>query len=118
MNQNTGSPTLGIHVLANLKGCPSDLLESAETLKRILNEVISEADLNKVGETFHQFEPAGATGVIVLAESHLSAHTWPEHGTVAVDIFTCGKEGNAHEALDMLVKRFKPTAVEKKVVER
>ena len=101
----TGTNT-GTHILAVLKDCPADVLQSADVLKRILNEVVLEAKLNKVGEVFHQFDPVGATGVVIIAESHISAHTWPEKGTIALDVFTCGKEGNAHEAYDLLFKKF------------
>ena len=54
----------------------------------------------------HQFHPQGVTAVGLLAESHLSIHTWPEHGYAAVDVFTCGEEARPQQACDYLVKRF------------
>lgn len=108
----------GIHVLANLKGCPAELLEKVDIVKTLLNEVVLEAKLNKVGEVFHQFKPRGVTGIILIAESHVSIHTWPEHRTIVADIFTCGKEGNAEKTFEILIKKFKPEDYDKKVVRR
>jgi len=99
MTQPSETYTLGTHVLSRLKGCPSDLLERAETLDRILNEVVLESGLHKVGETYHQFKPFGATGVILLAESHISVHTWPERGERAK------AKGNANHGTEQVRTR-------------
>ncbi|MCG2717737.1 MAG: adenosylmethionine decarboxylase [Nanoarchaeota archaeon] len=104
----------GIHVLGNLNGCPVKLLERADIVLNLLNEVVVEAKLNKVGETSHQFDPYGATCVILLAESHISVHTWPENRIAVVDIFTCGKEGDAEKAFDVLLNKFKPKTTTKR----
>ena len=96
--------TVGIHVLANLKGCPTDILKKVDVVRALLNDVVLEAQLNKVGEVFPQYEPEGVTGIILLAESHMSIHTWPEHNLATVDIFTCGKEGDAEKAFEVLLK--------------
>ncbi len=110
--------TVGTHVLGNLHGCPSELLEKVDVVKGILEKTVSDAKLHAVGEAFHQFEPMGVTGVIVLSESHLSVHTWPETGVVAVDVFTCGKEGNAELAFDILSGLFRAGKIEKNKVQR
>ncbi len=109
---------VGTQVLASLKGCPADVLKRVEVVRALLNEVVLEAKLNKVTEAFHQFEPEGVTGVIVISESHLSVHTWPEKSMAAVDIFTCGREGNAEKAFEVILKKFKPKEYEKKVLKR
>lgn len=108
----------GVHVLGNLKGCPIELLKEVDVVRSLLNKVVAEAKLNKVGEVFHQFKPHGVTGVILIAESHISVHTWPENNFVAVDIFTCGKEGDAEKAFEILVEVFKAADFEKQVVRR
>ncbi len=108
----------GVHVLGSLKGCSKELLEEVLIVKSLLNKVVVDSNLNKVGEVFHQFKPYGVTGVILLAESHISVHTWPESGLIAFDIFTCGNEGDAEKAFDNLVKEFKPKDVDKQVVKR
>jgi len=110
--------TAGVHVLGNLHGCPKELLEKVDIVRDILKKTVSEANFNPVGETFHQFEPYGVTGIILLAESHVSVHTWPEKNFVAVDIFTCGKEGNAELGFEILCKYFKPEKIDKQVVKR
>ena len=104
--------SMGTHILVNLYGCPPELLEKADTVSRLLNEVVSETNLTKLGENHHQFDPYGVTSVILLAESHISIHTWPEQdGSAAVDIFTCGDPKNADRAFTALKAKFKPTKV-------
>lgn len=109
---------VGIHVFGSLHGCPEELLKKVEVVKELLLKTVSEAKYNPVGESFHQFEPFGVTGVIVLSESHISIHTWPERNFAAVDIFTCGNEGNAELGFDILCKHFKPEKIEKKIIHR
>jgi len=110
--------SVGKHVLGNLFECNIEFLKDIENLKKILNEVVVEAKLTKVGETYHQFQPFGATGVVLLAESHISVHTWPEKAMVAVDVFTCGEEGDAVLAFDILSKKFESKHIDKKEVNR
>lgn len=74
--------------------------------------------MNKVGETFHQFDPIGVTGMILLSESHISVHTWPEHGSVALDVFCCTSEYKAQTATRKIVDALKPQEVDIKKVSR
>ena len=110
--------TIGVHVLGTLHGCPKEFLEKVNTVRDIIKKTASEANFHVVGESFKQFEPFGVTGVLILSESHFSIHTWPEKETVAVDIFTCGKEGNAEKGFDILCKYLKPKKIDKKVLQR
>jgi len=109
---------VGTHVLGNLYGCPKQLLKKVNVVKAILEKTVTEAKFNSVGNVFHQFTPFGVTGVFILTESHLSIHTWPEKNFATVDVFTCGKEGNAEIGFEILCKYFKPNKVEKQVVHR
>lgn len=109
---------VGIHVLGNLYGCPKEFLEKVEIVRSILWKTITESKFTAVGESFHQFEPTGATGVILLAESHISIHTWPEKNFAAVDIFTCGEETHAEQGFDLLCSYLKPERIEKSVIRR
>ncbi|TFG58311.1 MAG: adenosylmethionine decarboxylase [Spirochaetales bacterium] len=109
---------VGVHVLGNLYGCPNELLEKVDVVRSILWRATIEARFTAVGESFHQFEPAGVTGVILLSESHMSIHTWPEKNFAAVDIFTCGEEGNAEEGFDLLCSFLKPQRIEKSIIRR
>lgn len=81
----------GIHLLGEWYGCPADTPEmlQAEPLRRACIAVIERAGLTIVGDRFHQFEPQGVTGAVILAESHLAIHTWPEMGAVTVDVYVC-----------------------------
>ena len=58
-----------------------------------------------LGESFHPFQPQGVSGVVVIAESHLSIHTWPEYGYAAVDIFTCGTSVQPEKAAEVLIEK-------------
>ena len=61
-----------------------------------------------LGESFHQFSPQGVSGVIIIAESHLSIHTWPEHGYAAADIFTCGTTVSPEKGAEIIIERMNP----------
>ena len=79
------------HVLAELYECDNIVLNDVAIIRR---QMLAAADLigaTVVGEVFHRFSPSGVSGVVVIAESHLSIHTWPESSYVAIDIFTCGR---------------------------
>ena len=108
----------GFHVLADLYNCPAKPLKKATTLRSILIKAAEKAGFNIVGESFHQFEPFGATGIILIANSHISAHTWPELGFVALDIYSCDGKEKAKKATEFLVKAFKPKRNKIKEVKR
>jgi S-adenosylmethionine decarboxylase proenzyme len=81
----------GIHLLGEWYGCPSRAPEftQAEALRALCLECVRESGLTIVGDAFHQFQPQGVTGTVLLAESHLAIHTWPECGFVTVDVYVC-----------------------------
>ncbi len=108
----------GVHITADLYGCPSDLLERSDIVLKLLNEIVKEADFTKVGETYHQFKPVGATAVILLAESHISIHTWPEKNFASVDIFSCTGEVMARKALSLLKDKFKFRNIAQNIIVR
>lgn len=111
--------TTGTHLLVNLYGCPAEKLEQKDIVLTLLNEIVSEAQLSKVGEGVHQFDPIGVTAFILLAESHISIHTWPEKdGFAAVDIYTCADAEKNERAFTVLCEKFKPQRVEKQRVDR
>jgi S-adenosylmethionine decarboxylase len=80
---------LARHTLLELHGCNPVLLRDSAALKPILSEAIRAAGGTIVTEMFHDFSPYGVTGVIVIAESHVAIHTWPENAFAAADIFSC-----------------------------
>jgi len=81
---------LGTHLLVELKGCNVKILNDLKRIEDALVSAAKEAKATIVETYFHKFSPFGISGVVVIAESHLSIHTWPEYGYAAVDIFTCG----------------------------
>ena len=82
------------HILFTLKGCPFDLLDNKEFVRMVLFRASKECKSTLLDLTVHKFDPQGVTGIAMLAESHLSIHTWPENGMAVCDVFTCGDHTN------------------------
>ncbi len=110
--------TLGLHILADLYGVEAEKIDRVEDVKNLLETAVKVADLTKISSHYYQFQPHGATGVILLAESHISIHTWPEHRLATVDVYTCGDPQKAHRAMEFIVETLKPERVVKKVHQR
>ncbi|MEE9443975.1 MAG: adenosylmethionine decarboxylase [candidate division Zixibacteria bacterium] len=81
---------LGRHLLAEFTDCDSRILTDHELLQKILTDAARESGATIVQTVFHDYNPHGFSGVIVIAESHIAIHTWPEYGYIAADFFTCG----------------------------
>ena len=81
---------LGRHILLELHDCPKDLLKHPADSEQILLRAAEAMKATVVCSQFHAFSPYGVSGVVIIQESHLTIHTWPEHAYAAVDIFTCG----------------------------
>ena len=96
---------LGKHLLLELKGCDKEVLNNIDFLKEALLAAAGEAKATVLGESFHKFNPHGVSGVVMIAESHLVIHTWPEYGYAAADIFTCGDSVQPEKAAETLVEK-------------
>ncbi len=107
--------TLGLHILADIYGVDPDRIDRVEDIKNLLETAVKVADLTKISSHYHQFKPHGATGVILLAESHISIHTWPEHGLATVDVYTCGDPSKAYRAMDYIISTLEPARVDKQI---
>lgn len=83
--------SLGRHLLVEYYGCDLERINDKEFLRDALLEAARRAHATIVTDVFHAFNPHGISGVVVIAESHIAVHTWPEHGCVAIDIFSCGE---------------------------
>lgn len=81
---------LGRHIILEMWGCCTDIINNVDSVKEILKEATKSIQATLVDVMCHQFNPYGVTGVAILAESHISVHTWPEYGYAAADIFICG----------------------------
>lgn len=97
---------LGTHLLVELRDCNPTILHSLEEVRDALVSAAKEAKATIVDISFHEFNPFGISGMVVIAESHLSIHTWPEYGYAAVDIFTCGDLIKPEVAAAYLIDRF------------
>lgn len=81
---------LGRQILIEFYDCQSEVLTDKNRIRQYMLEAARYAGATVISDTFHQFKPDGISGVVVIAESHISIHTWPEHRYAAVDVFTCG----------------------------
>lgn len=104
---------LGRHILAELYGCDFARLNDPELLRGASLEAVERSGATIMSHHFKSFEPQGVSGVIVIAESHLSFHTWPEHGYAAIDYFTCGDRIDIHLAVDIMAEALQPTHAER-----
>jgi S-adenosylmethionine decarboxylase len=108
---------LGTHLLVELRDCNPEILKDLTRVKDALVAAAKEAKATIVDISFHEFNPFGISGMVVIAESHLSIHTWPEYAYAAVDIFTCGDIIKPEVAAAFLIDRFEsksPSIVELK----
>jgi S-adenosylmethionine decarboxylase proenzyme len=112
----------GLHLTADLSGCrdPEGLMRDRVALAALCEQTAHDAGLTVVGRQFHAFTPhdsAGVTGVLLLAESHLAVHTWPELRAVTLDVFVCNfgtdNSDKARRLVDALVPPFEPQRVQR-----
>ena len=99
---------LGKHVLVELYDCDSKLLNDISFIKETMLAAAKKSGATVLGESFHQFSPQGVSGENIIAESHLTIHTWPEHGYAGADIFTCGTRVKPEKAAEVIIARLKP----------
>ena len=109
---------LGLHIIADLYGVEADLIDRVEDIRALLEGAVKHAKLTKISSHYYQFRPHGATGVVLIAESHISIHTWPELGIATIDVYTCGDPQQCIDAMDYIIQKLQPTRVDKKVFER
>ena len=97
---------LGRHLLIDLYDCDAKLLDDATYIEDQLRQAAQVAGARILDAIFHRFSPHGVTGVLVVQESHLAVHTWPERGYAAIDLFTCGSEIDPWLAYQALKRAF------------
>lgn len=114
----------GIHLLGEWYGCPPDTPEftCAAPLRDLCVSAARDAGLTVVGERFFQFEPQGVTGTVLLAESHIAIHTWPEAGFVTVDVYVCNyttdNSAKAEQVFRALEKALRPARTRFQAIRR
>ena len=97
---------LGQHVLAEFFECDPNILNSIDKVEKYLVDAALECGATIVQKCFHMFNPYGVSGVVIISESHLAIHTWPELGYAAVDLFTCGDKCDPKISYEFLKKKF------------
>ncbi len=110
--------TLGYHLLTEFYGCDHDILNNVGKIKRLMEEAAVASGASVVESVFHRFSPHGVSGVVVIAESHLAIHTWPEYGFAAVDLFTCGEDVDPWKAHAFLKDSLEPQSTSTKEIMR
>ena len=99
---------LGKHILAEYFECKCDFLHSETRIRNLMLEAASRSGATIIGNIFHRFNPQGVTGVVVIAESHFSIHTWPEIKYASLDLFTCGDRVDPWLAFEYIKKKLQP----------
>lgn len=93
---------LGRHLLAEFYDCNSNILNNVQLIEDAMAEAALACGATIIQKNFHLFNPYGVSGVVVISESHLAIHTWPEYGYAAVDLFTCGSSCDPKVAYEYL----------------
>lgn len=110
--------SLGRHILAEYYNCDISTLDNISLLEDCMREAVLASGATIIDTKFHQFSPYGVSGVIVIAESHMAIHTWPEFGYAAIDFFTCGDRVDPWKAFDYMEKTLKPLTHSSKELKR
>lgn len=96
---------LGRHIIAELYDCDVEIINNESLVEIAMLEAAELSGATIIKPVFHKFSPHGVSGVVVIAESHFSIHTWPEYGYCAIDIFTCGDAINSDVALEYIKQK-------------
>ncbi len=96
---------LGRHLLVELQDCDREALDNTDLIRDVMLKAAIDCGAVILGNQFHHFNPQGVSGVVVIAESHMSLQTWPEYGYAAVDVFTCGTTVNPEVAANVLIEK-------------
>lgn len=109
---------LGCHIVAEFSACNPATLADLDMVQSSMVQAAKVANAEVREIAFHRFQPHGVSGVVVIAESHLSIHTWPELGYAAVDIYTCGDTTRPMDALNFLSSKFESESMITSTIER
>ena len=106
------------HILFDLKDCPFKLLDDARFVRNSLfhASLLSESEIIKID--FHKFHPQGVTAFAMLADSHISIHTWPEKNMAACDVFTCGEHTNPRSGATYIYEAMNATDIKSEILKR
>lgn len=109
---------LGKHLTVDMYGCSFDILDNIEYIKTAMTTAVEESNLTLLDFSYYKFDPQGLTALALLAESHMSIHTYPELGYAAVDVFTCGDHTLPDKAIAILKNFLKPEKTKTTTIRR
>lgn len=98
-------PPVGSHIIIDLYDCRASCLDDIESIKNILIESAKISNTTILDVKFHKFNPQGVSGYVLISESHLSIHTWPEYNYASVDVYTCGNNALPTKATDYIIEK-------------
>lgn len=104
--EDYGLKALGRQIILECYDCDAEIINDVQLVEQIMVEAAIEAEATVIKSAFHPFFPQGVSGVVVIAESHLTIHTWPELGYAAIDVFTCGDQASPERACEYLLQKF------------
>jgi S-adenosylmethionine decarboxylase len=114
--------TPGLHIIGELSVADTSLLNNYALVKQCIDTLIAQYQLQNLGEVYHNFLPAGFTGVVCLSESHISLHSWPEYNRLHLDVYLSNflKNNNTitQDIFDTLVQFFKATIIQQQTLLR
>lgn len=109
---------LGRHLLAEFSGCDRERLADLDFIRNHMLAAAQACGATVITHSFHHFAPLGVSGVVIISESHLAIHTWPEHSFAAVDLFTCGERVSPERAVETLQMAFRSDPPAVRLLER
>ena len=109
---------LGQHLLIELAGCESHSLNDTAFVREAIVGAAQQGGATVIQTVMHQFNPQGVSGVVVIAESHITVHTWPEHGYAAGDVFSCSDKVDPYRIMELLVETFSAHKYQSAMVHR
>ncbi|MDK2854135.1 MAG: S-adenosylmethionine decarboxylase [Thermococcaceae archaeon] len=98
--------TIGYHYVVEASGCDPEVLKYPNKIREIFLEAAKVGNMEVKASYFFRFSPTGVSGVVIVAESHISVHTWPEEGYAALDVYTCGEKADPEKAVDYILEKF------------
>jgi len=110
--------TMGRHIIAELWDCSVEKLDDMGLIEKIMVNAALEAGAEVREVAFHKFAPMGVSGVVIISESHLTIHTFPEHGYASVDVYTCGDRIDPQDAINYIVEKLDAKTQETMLIPR
>ncbi len=110
--------TYSRHCILELWECNRELLNDIKFVEKMMTDAALQAGAEVREVTFHQFAPQGVSGVVIVSESHLAIHTFPEHGYASIDVFTCGKRIDPRKAASIIAQKLEANRIYEMNVER